>query len=625
MKITRKIIFCFVLFALSFSISAEKKQKKDDSWTWQKYKVEKKDSICFALYTVQNHIMKMLVQLYPLSDSDSRKISLSIEKDGKWEKIAETNIRTDSYAMKDGAKAWNALFRVENWDSSKEWKYKVTALDGVAEYTGVIKHDPLDKSEIVVAAFTGNSHRDRSLKPDIIKNIKAINPDLLFFSGDQSYDHTLHLSAWLLFGRQFGDIIRNCPTVCLPDDHDVGQGNLWGENGKKASSQSGNDGGYYWPVKYVNEVEFAQTSFLPDPYDPTPIKRGIGVHYTSLNVGGISFAIIEDRKFKSGPNGLVETPGHKRVDLIGDPGYDRKAIDVPEAKLLGERQLKFLHQWGQDWKNAEMKCVLSPTIFCQACTKTGPWVVVGDLDSNGWPQTGRDKALCEIRRSFAFMIAGDQHLATIVHQGVNEWNDSGYSFCVPSIVNHWPRTWAPKEKPHKKLNSPFEFAGEYYDGFGNKITMISYANPWRQREKYGEKDKGSAGFGIVRFNKKNRTITMECWPRGVDVTQPGKYKQFPGWPFTVTQYDNYGREATAWLPLIKCINMKNPVIQVINEQPCEDEIVYTIRINGSEWQPKVFQQGLYTIKVGGQGAGKQHIFKHIKSSKTKDAEPLVVK
>ena len=55
------------------------------------------------------------------------------------------------------------------------------------------------------------------------------------------------------------------------------------------------------PVEYVKRVERAQTSHLPDPYDPTPIQRGIGVYYTQYNWGRISMAILEDRKFKTGP------------------------------------------------------------------------------------------------------------------------------------------------------------------------------------------------------------------------------------------------------------------------------------------------------------------------------------
>jgi hypothetical protein len=220
------------------------------------------------------------------------------------------------------------------------------------------------------------------------------------------------------------------------------------------------------------------------------------------------------------------------------------------------------------------------------------------------------------------MLAGDQHLATIIHHGVNDWNDSGYSFCVPSIVNYWGRKWMPLEEPHKKVESPRPYTGEYLDGFGNKVTMLAYANPGDRKHKYGPKDRQAAGFGIVRFNKAERTITMECWPRNSEIGGNQNNKQYPGWPITITQEDNYAREAMAWLPEIQCKNMHNPVIQVINE--ANGKTTYTLRIKGSKWQPKVFQAGSYTIKVGGQGAGKLHTFKHIQSRKHKKGSPIIV-
>ena len=44
-----------------------------------------------------------------------------------------------------------------------------------------------------------------------------------------------------------------------------------------------------------------------------------------------------------------------RPDHIRNPDYDPKSVDVPEARLLGERQLKFLDTWGQDWTNSDVK------------------------------------------------------------------------------------------------------------------------------------------------------------------------------------------------------------------------------------------------------------------------------
>ena len=610
------VLVAVVMVGLGF---AAKKKKKPDE---QEPATENTGKICFAMYTVHHRVLKLTAQLYPLNDQQSRDVCLEIEKDGQWQKVAQGKVRENSYRS-GNAKAWNILFRVENWDHSRDWNYRVVALEGQNIYPGLIRKDPVDKEEIVVAAFTGNSNRDRRMKPDIIANIKAIDPDLLFFSGDQSYDHTDHLGAWLLFGRQFGEITRNRPTVAIPDDHDVGQGNLWGAEGKPSKVRGGADGGYTMSPQYVNEVQFAQTANLPDPYDPTPIQRGIGVYYTSLIVGGVDFAVIEDRKFKTGPMGLVKTPGHSRPDLLNDEDYDRKAIDHPDAKLLGERQLKFLRHWGGEWDGVEMKAVLSQTIFVNAAHKTGSWRVVADLDSNGWPQTGRNKALKEIRKGFAYMIAGDQHLGTVIHHGVDDWHDAGFSFCVPSIVNYWPRSWLPLEKGLNPVTNLLEHTGDYHDGFGNKLTMYAYSNPRGKTSDIGTANNpfagGAAGYGVVRFNKKDRTITAECWPRNVDTTAADA-KQYPGWPVTVSQEDNYGRKPVAYLPELHVKGVTDPVVQIIQES--SGEVVYTIRIKGDKFRPKVFEEGKYSVKVSDQK--RSRLLKNIDSVSDKEQKTIDV-
>ena len=560
--------------------------------------------ICFALYTVQNNILKMTAQLYSLKQDEDRKVRLEVKEDGKWKQIAETQV------IETG---WTAPFRVENWDSTKNIEYRL-AHGKNAYYTGRIRRDPVDKDTIVVAAFTGNSiypgHGGDISKADIVANIKKLKPDLLFFSGDQVYDHHRHYAYWLKFGRDFGDVIRNIPTVTIPDDHDVGQGNLWGAGGRISRTRAGHDGGYAAPVEYVKEVERAQTSHLPDPYDPAPIERGIGVYYTSLTVGRVSFAIIEDRKFKSGPKGLVPQQG-PRPDHITNADYDPKSVDVPGAKLLGERQLKFLRAWAADWHDCDMKSVLSQTVFCGGAHLHGRRGnrLFADLDSNGWPQTGRNKALREIRKGFAFMIAGDQHLGTIIHHGIDNWNDAGYSLCVPSIANLYLRWWAPLEPGKNREPGMPEHTGEFLDGFGNKVTMLAVANPTPE-ENHDKLTTRAAGFGVVRFNKKTREITVECWPRNVDIADPGA-EQYSGWPRTIKQQDNYGREAVAYLPTIEVSGMTNPVVQVIDEST--DEILYTLRINGISYRPKVFKKGKYTVKVGEQGTGKMKTITGVKS------------
>ena len=589
------LVLLFALAAPPFALSAE-----DTTWPVKLTDVPRQEAIGFCLYTTHAGVLKLTAQLYPLADGVDRAVTLQIRRGDQWVDVASTTVSEEPYGYpQEKIKRWTAHFRVEDWDMTKEFRYRVVAAGGAARYEGTIRRDPREKEVIVVAAFTGNSSRDRRLKPDIIANIQAQDPDLLFFSGDQSYDHKLHYQAWLLFGRQFGEIIRDRPTVCIPDDHDVGQANLWGENGVvERRSPAGAEGGYFWSPQYVNSVQDAQTWHLPDAFDPAPIQRGIGVYYTSLNIGRVGFAIIEDRKFKTGPGGFVLKMG-PRPDHITNPDFDRQAVDLPDARLLGQRQLQFLHQWGQDWQGQHVKAVLSQTVFANAAHLHGKYDyrLIADLDSNGWPQSGRNRALQEIRRFHGFMIGGDQHLATVIHHGTNHFGDAGYSFCVPSIVNFYNRWWVPDEQPVRKINGPLPFLGDYYDGFQNKVTMHAYANPDKaRRRKYGgEWGERADGYGIIRFNVDTRKITMECWPRGVDVTEPDA-EQYPGWPVTIDQTDNYGREATAWLPTLRIQGITDPMIQISDET--YGDLVYSLRIRGTEFQPKVFRDGTYTIRIG---------------------------
>jgi hypothetical protein len=551
--------------------------------------VAPEEVICFALYTVHEGTLKLTAQFYPLPKDADHTVALQIHCGDAWETVATTELVNPG---------WTAPFRVENWDASQKKCYRVAYQDQ-AFYEGIIQKDPVDKDELVVAAFTGNSiypkHGGDIPKDDILRNLRRVRPDLLFFSGDQVYDHKQHYAYWLRFGRDFGAIIKDIPTICLPDDHDVGHANLWGEGGKVSKSQSGPDGGYCMPVEYVNEVQRAQTSHLPDPHDPTPIQRGITVYYTDLTWGGVSFALIEDRKWKTGPEGKVPQQG-PRPDHVAQPDYDPASLDIPGAVLLGERQLDFLRVWGQDWTGAEMKSVLSQTIFCGGAHLHGKRDnrIYADLDSNGWPQTGRNRALQEIRKSFSFMIAGDQHLGTIIQHGVDDWNDAGYSFCVPSIANLYLRWWDPLEPGKNRAPGDPAYTGEYVDGFDNKVTVYAVANPTPE-ENSDALTTRAAGFGLVRYHKPTRKITMECWPRNVD-TNAADARQYPGWPKTITQEDNYARKAVAYLPRLEITGQEDAVVQVVDE--FNAEIVYTLRVNGTQFRPKVFALGSYTLRVG---------------------------
>ena len=77
-----------------------------------------------------------------------------------------------------------------------------------ATYEGFIRKDPISKKEITLAALSCNSNKDRGDRNKYVKNISALDPDLIFFAGDQSYDHKEHTAAWLKFGIQFRELFR---------------------------------------------------------------------------------------------------------------------------------------------------------------------------------------------------------------------------------------------------------------------------------------------------------------------------------------------------------------------------------------------------------------------------------
>ena len=551
--------------------------------------VPRDEVVCFAYYTQQNSVLKMSAQLFPLKPGEERVARLEVQLDGEWKEIAKGEVHYPG---------WDAHFRIEGWDGSKNVAYRVRHGDK-AIFEGLIRRDPVEKNEIVIANMSCNSSRTIGPRTEIIDNLRAQDPDVLFFGGDQTYRHTEHTAGWIEFGLQFRDIIRDRPTVCIPDDHDVGHGNLWGEEGGQSHIDGDADGGYRYPVAYVNQVQRQQSWHLPDGWDPKMVNRDISVYFTRMIVGGIDFAILEDRKFKTGPDGKIPKMG-PRPDHINDPSYDPKSIDLPGLELLGKRQEKFLHDWSQDYSGgAVMKCVLSATAFCGAVHMHGgrDQRLLADLDCNGWPQAGRTRALVEIRRAWAPHLCGDQHLAVVVKHGIDEFGDAPYSFTSPAIVNTiYGRWWHPldeKPGPNPVPNSPLPWTGDFKDGLGNPISMLAYANP----EDIQDEKKRADGYGLIRFDKTTRKITFECWPRFSKVAD-GDKAQFPGWPITIEQDANDGRKVHAYLSQQNFEGVPNAVVQVIAE--ATGEILYTVRTQGPSFKPRVYAPGKYTIKMGSE-------------------------
>lgn len=557
-------------------------------------------ALSFALYAHDNDVLKISAQCFPLLPEEPKTITLEFKKNGKWKKVQEQIVLYPG---------WSSHFRIEKWDNTKDVAYRLQ-LGDLSSIEGLIRKDPSKKNTIVVASLNCDSKNDKTpyARTKMVENLLEQDPDLLFFAGDQSYWHDEHTYGWLQFGEHFGEVMKDRPTICIPDDHDVGHINLWGEGGEVSNMHGSPDGGYLYPPSFVNMVERCQTFNLPDAYDPTPIKQGIGVYYTDMTLGGINFAILEDRKFKTAPLGNVPKMS-RRPDHIKKP-YDPASIDKQGFVMLGERQLNFLDAWARDWSGAEMKVVLSQTAFTGAvhCHGNTNNRLLADLDCNGWPQTPRDNALRAIRRAHAPHLCGDQHLGVVVQHGIDEYRDGPYAFTAPAIVNTiYGRWWWPENEQAgggTPIDSELPWVGDYKDGLANKITMLAYGNPQQinMKQLHAEESRPNRGdgYGIIRLNKETNDVIFEAWPRFADLSK-GDDAQFSGWPISFNMEDNDGRKAVAYLEEVK-LPMKDAVVELTNDET--GELIYCYRVKGDSFKAPVYDLAKHTLKAGKNTANK---------------------
>lgn len=583
--------------------------------------------LLFNQYTLHRGTLKMSAQLPPLGEKDDQSVRLQIQRGDNWQTIGEAKMHP---------LARTATIRVEKWDDTKDAPYRLAyslrASDGsVTEHflSGVVRRDPVDKDELSVGDVSCNAHY-------IFPNTEAaaamakVNPDLLAFTGDQYYEPTGMfgvdassvenacldvLRKWYMHGWTWRELLRDRPSVSLPDDHDVYHGNLWGENGKAApanNSPAEAKGGYKMMADFVNAVHVLQTAHHPDS-PAKPGLQGVTGYYGPLTYGRVSFAILADRQYKSGPDGKVPPTTSGRADHVNDPNFDPKTADLPGLELLGGPQMEFLRAWTKDWRGADMKAAISQTLFTAMATHHGKrdGMLVADYDTNAWPQAGRNAAVRELRRVFAFHLAGDQHLPAVVHYGIEGHRDGVVAFASPAINNLYPRWYWPT-----KIGAQDQI-GDFKDSFGHPLSVLACANP---RDAFSGTDpvdlevQKSAGIGIARFNKKARTITVDCWPLLADPTKPGT--QFPGWPVTVAQLDNHSRRSPARLPELTITGTDKPLVEIVDEK--SGETIYLLRTAG-KFQPHTYAEGPHTIRVSDPETGRAKEFKSVVATKENSA------
>jgi alkaline phosphatase D len=568
--------------------------------------------VLWTMYTISRSKVKITAQLPPVGKKDSQNVELHLFKNNAWEKVQTATIETDSYT---------AHFVLDNWDTKNEVSYKVLyKLDGeLTEYPGTIRQEPTGRP-LKFGGLTCQNHLGFPYRP-LVQNLEKINPDILFFSGDQLYEENggypikrfpedksilSYLGKWYMFGWAFGNIMRDRPTICTPDDHDVFQGNLWGEAGELVSFEKWEKvkdahGGFVQTPKMVNVVNKTQCGHLPDPYTKDTLKSGITNWFTSLQYGRVSFAIVSDRLFKSGPEMIRKGVG--RIDHVTER-TKQGDLESDSLSFFGDLQMEFLQKWVEDWQDADMKVLLSQTLFSNVGTHHGPQkeYFFGDMDSGGWPKKQRDEVLKVIRKAAAFHINGDQHVPFLVQYSIDEPRDSAWTFCTPAISTGYPRWGQPDavnipftDRPAHNLPN----TGCYRDIFGNDNYIYAVGNPEddfsKEKNRYVLSQMKSSGFGLITFDTQARTVKIEAFRFLADLDKDTPENTFPGWPFTINQHDNDGRRAIGYLPRLK-FKQPNQLVKIINE--ATQEVIQVMRSKGLSFVPSVFENGKYTIVVG---------------------------
>lgn len=481
--------------------------------------------ILWTQYTLSEKRLRLQAQFAPLKRTD-REAELWIS--GKL--VATSPVDLPSRT---------ATFTVDDWDGTKTEPYQVRFMwrHQRYEWNGKIRSEPKPDEPLKLASFSCDNGYLFPI-PVMVEQVKRQDPDMLFFAGDQIYEsyggfgvmrsHDTEtamvdfLRKFYQFGWTWRELLRDRPSVILTDDHDVFQGNIWGHGGRKLPQREKPDwtlGGYLMPADWVNAVEKTHVGHLPDPAVDIALPLGIKPYFTDMTYGGIGFAILEDRKFKTGPKTL---PREKQKNGEG-------------ADLLGEHQEAFLKRWSNDWKGQRIKCALSQTIFCTAATHTGQSLKRSPFyyDSGAWPKAARNRAVRILGDCNALSIHGDQHLGVLLRQGVKEFDDAGYAFMVPGTANGFPRAWWPGVKKGEQPQPDQNYTGKFHDDAGHPIRVLAVGNPEPGSNLLKSVDpmeigyrKGS-GYGIVEFNKRNQTAKISLYRLG------NRDEQFPGFPKTI--------------------------------------------------------------------------------------------
>lgn len=489
--------------------------------------------ILWTQYMMSDGRLRIQAQLAPL---DQRyPVALYLKSDYGWAFAQKT--RLDALSR-------TATFKFFKWDSARPRQYQVRLRYGgkMYQWGGTIRAEPT-ASKFKLAVFSCDEGYTFPMKK-VVAQVKRQDPDMLAFVGDQIYDEPAgfdpqsnldptrfasvkvamldYLHKWNRFGWTWRNLLKDIPVILMPDDHDVYQGNLFGAGGIRLPNRTEERwplGGYIMPGAWVSAIERTHTGHLPQPAADITLPIGIKPYFTDVRYGGIGFAVLEDRKFKTGPF-MLDTASR----ATGKGG-----------ELLGPAQERFVSEWCAGWANVSMKVALSATIFSKATTHTGLELrrAKYNFDSGAWPLAARNRAVRMLADANVLTLHGDQHLGVLLRQGIDDFDDAGYSFMVPGIANGFPRAWWPGVDSRPVGGE--DFTGKFVDDAGHPINVLAVGNPdgsstgldwWTSHPNEVAYRKGS-GYGLVVLDKSDKSAVLNLYRVG-----RGE-EQFKGFPYSI--------------------------------------------------------------------------------------------
>ena len=238
----------------------------------------------------------------------------------------QTNSYCDMYSS-----VWACTFRVSNLKHSNgPLSYSVLYRSNPSDpgtdhsYSGLVPL-PVDDPVIVnVGCFGPDATKNKSI---LVESILSKNSDIVWFSGDQSYEHGNLQYGVLELVYTTSAISQNIPTIVSMDDHDYALGNVYGAGANENASHLSGDGYSIGSPCEIKDIERLSLAHMPDPAFPNlRLENGMRTHFGEFYYSEkVSFGMLESRKFKQN---------------LGEGNRD--------GTLLGAEQLQWLGEWTQN-------------------------------------------------------------------------------------------------------------------------------------------------------------------------------------------------------------------------------------------------------------------------------------